>query len=95
MELGRTSCTGFWANQFRVWMTAAAYVLMQELRLGVPFISLVISGGVVLSCSRARYRAVSSDCDYPPKLAGARAARVAIPENQCGCAYGDAMISSG
>ena len=33
MEIGRTSCTNFWANQFRVLMTAAAYVLMQELRL--------------------------------------------------------------
>ena len=32
MEIGRTSCTSFWANQLRVWMTAAAYVLMQELR---------------------------------------------------------------
>jgi Transposase DDE domain group 1 len=35
MEIGRTSCTNFWANQFRVLMTAAAYVLMQELRLGL------------------------------------------------------------
>ncbi|MGA9206268.1 MAG: IS1380 family transposase [Terriglobales bacterium] len=33
MEIDRTSCTRFWANQFRVLMTAAAYVLMQELRL--------------------------------------------------------------
>ena len=33
MEIGRTSCTNFWANQFRVLMTAAAYVWMQELRL--------------------------------------------------------------
>ncbi len=33
LEIGRTSCTSFWANQFRVLMTAAAYVLMQELRL--------------------------------------------------------------
>jgi hypothetical protein len=33
LEIGRTSCTDFWANQFRVLMTAAAYVLMQELRL--------------------------------------------------------------
>lgn len=32
MEIGRTSCTSFWANQFRVLMTAAAYALMQELR---------------------------------------------------------------
>lgn len=35
MEIGRTSCTSFWANQLRVSMTAAAYVLMQELRLGL------------------------------------------------------------
>ncbi len=33
LEMGRTSCTSFWANQFRVLLTAAAYVLMQELRL--------------------------------------------------------------
>ena len=33
LEIGRTSCSSFWANQFRVLMTAAAYVLMQELRL--------------------------------------------------------------
>jgi hypothetical protein len=31
--IDRTSCTRFWANQFRVLLTAAAYVLMQELRL--------------------------------------------------------------
>ncbi len=35
MEIGRTSCTKFWANQFRVLMTGAAYVLMQEMRLGL------------------------------------------------------------
>jgi len=33
MQIDRTSCTRFWANQFRVLMTAVAYVLMQELRL--------------------------------------------------------------
>jgi hypothetical protein len=33
MEIDRTSCSRFWANQFRVLLTAAAYVLMQELRL--------------------------------------------------------------
>jgi len=33
LEIDRTSCTKFWANQFRVLMTAAAYGLMQELRL--------------------------------------------------------------
>ncbi len=33
LEIDRTSCTRFMANQFRVLITAAAYVLMQELRL--------------------------------------------------------------
>ena len=33
LEIDRTSCTRFLANQFRVLMSAAAYVLMQELRL--------------------------------------------------------------
>jgi hypothetical protein len=32
LQIDRTSCTRFWANQFRVLLTAAAYVLMQELR---------------------------------------------------------------
>lgn len=34
LEIGRTSCSDFWANQLRVLLAAAAYVLMQELRLG-------------------------------------------------------------
>lgn len=33
LQIDRTSCSSFWANQFRVLLTAAAYVLMQELRL--------------------------------------------------------------
>jgi hypothetical protein len=33
LEIDRTSCTHFLANQLRVLITAAAYVLMQELRL--------------------------------------------------------------
>lgn len=33
LEIDRTSCTSFLANQFRALVTAAAYVLMQELRL--------------------------------------------------------------
>lgn len=32
LQIDRTSCTDFWANQLRVLLTAAAYVLMQELR---------------------------------------------------------------
>jgi hypothetical protein len=33
LEIDRTSCSRFWANQLRVLLTAAAYILMQELRL--------------------------------------------------------------
>ena len=33
MQIGRTSCSNFWANTFRVVLTAVAYVLMQEMRL--------------------------------------------------------------
>jgi hypothetical protein len=33
LQIGRTSCSRFWANQFRVLLTAAAYVLLQEVRL--------------------------------------------------------------
>ena len=33
LAIDRTSCTSFWANQLRVMLTAAAYVLFQELRL--------------------------------------------------------------
>jgi hypothetical protein len=33
LQIDRTSCSNFWANQLRVLLTAGAYVLMQELRL--------------------------------------------------------------
>ena len=33
LQIDRTSCNRFWANQLRFLLTAAAYVLMQELRL--------------------------------------------------------------
>jgi hypothetical protein len=33
LHIDRTSCHRFWANQFRVLLTAAAYVLLQEVRL--------------------------------------------------------------
>ena len=32
LALGRTSCSRFWANQFRVLLTATAYLLFQEIR---------------------------------------------------------------
>ena len=33
LAFGRTSCTRFWANQLRITLTAAAFVLFQELQL--------------------------------------------------------------
>jgi hypothetical protein len=33
LQIDRTSCSSFLANQFRVFMTAIAYILMQEIRL--------------------------------------------------------------
>jgi Transposase DDE domain group 1 len=40
LEIDRTSCSRFLANQFRVLLTAAAFVLMQELRLRASRTSL-------------------------------------------------------
>jgi hypothetical protein len=51
LEIGRTSCSRFWANQFRVLLTAAAYILMQELR-GGP----LMCGGTKLGLMRLSHR---------------------------------------
>jgi len=40
LQIDRTSCSSFLANQFRVFMTAIAYILMQELRLRARHTSL-------------------------------------------------------
>ena len=40
LDIDRTSCTNFWANQLRVLMTAAAYVLMQEIRLNAELTTM-------------------------------------------------------
>jgi hypothetical protein len=40
LDVDRTSCTNFWANQLRVLMTAAAYVLMQEIRLAATLTTM-------------------------------------------------------
>lgn len=40
LAFGRTSCSRFWANQLRVLLTAAAYVLLQELQLRADRTSL-------------------------------------------------------
>jgi hypothetical protein len=40
LAFGRTSCSRFWANQLRVILTAAAYVLLQELQLRADRTSL-------------------------------------------------------
>jgi hypothetical protein len=40
LDVDRTSCTSFWANQLRVLMAAAAYVLLQEVRLNAALTTL-------------------------------------------------------
>jgi hypothetical protein len=40
LDVDRTSCTSFWANQLRVLMTAAAYVLMQEIRMAAALTTM-------------------------------------------------------
>lgn len=40
LDVDRTSCTSFWANQLRVLMAAAAYVLMQEIRLAAELTAM-------------------------------------------------------
>jgi hypothetical protein len=40
LDVDRTSCMNFWANQLRVLMTAAAYVLMQEIRLAAALTAM-------------------------------------------------------
>lgn len=52
LEMDRTSCSSSWANQLRVLLTTAAFVLMQELRLRVAR----------TACARARSRPSASAC---------------------------------
>jgi hypothetical protein len=40
LDVDRTSCCTFWANQLRVLMTASAYVLMQEIRLAAALTAM-------------------------------------------------------
>ena len=49
LQIDRTSCSDFWANQFRVLLTAAAYVLMQELRLRAAAHRLCAGSGLLRS----------------------------------------------
>lgn len=43
LAIGRTSCTRFWANQLRVLLSAAAYVLTQTLQLAAAGTALAIA----------------------------------------------------
>jgi hypothetical protein len=81
LEIDRTSCSSFWANQFRVLLTAAAYVLMQELRLRAAGTACARSQVLILRerllklglGSWSRYGACSFTClrrfrFYPPSV---------------------------
>jgi hypothetical protein len=43
LALGRTSCTRFWANQLRVLLRAAAYVLTQALQIAATGAALAVA----------------------------------------------------
>ena len=69
LEIDRTSCTRFLANQFRVPMTAAAYVLMRELRLKARWTSRARSGrhlAVALAETGRLDRNVGTAHRHPP-----------------------------
>ena len=70
LEIDRTSCTRFLANQFRVLMTAAAYVLMQELRLKARWTSCARAQVQHLAATLAEAgrldRSVGSAHRHPP-----------------------------
>ena len=85
LQIDRTSCCKFWANQLRVLLTAAAYVLMQELRLRAGADQLCPHPGDVAArpvaeargaCRRlsAAHRPSSTTGDTPsPRVAAHRA----------------------
>lgn len=72
LAIDRTSCTSFVANQFRALITAAAYVLMQELRLQArrPPVPRRRSAHCGCGCSssvpvsNSRFDVLSSICRY-------------------------------
>ena len=43
LDLGRLSCHGFWANQLRLLLSAAAFVIMQMLRVQLAKLGLATS----------------------------------------------------
>ena len=95
LEIDRTSCSKFWANQFGVLMTAAAYVLMQELRLRAARTDCaraVAQTGSPRRCLRAPGGNSSSRLvpvprqlppDYPEFRRLERIARRLLPEYVC------------
>ena len=69
LQIDRTSCCRFWVNQLRVLLTAAAYVLMQELRLRAAGTACARTPGDVgyatdcsSSASRSSARSAGSFC---------------------------------
>lgn len=77
LEIGRTSCSSFWANQFRVLLTAAAYVLMQELRRGPDR----LRAGAGLDVARALAEVGRSGRSLGTPRRGSPADLVSLPEH--------------
>ena len=85
LALDRTSCSRFWANQFRVLLTAAAYVLLQALRQQAHGTDCATAQVSTLRLKSPRYgsgcsswrsgwnvRCVASCCTCPVRRPGAR-----------------------
>ena len=64
----RTSCHGWWANQFRLLLSSCAYVLMERLRAlalaGTIRLKLLKIGTVMLRNTRQARRLLSSSYPY-------------------------------
>ena len=71
LQLDRTSCCRLRANQLRVFLTAAAYVLMQELRLHAARTACARTPGDVAARSAAQAQRPRRQLRPPPRPASA------------------------
>jgi hypothetical protein len=74
MELGRTSCSRSWSNHFRVLLTAAAYMLMQEMRLKLARTALAMA-----QVNRLREQLLTIGCRVVVSVASLSTSRPQFP----------------
>jgi hypothetical protein len=76
MQIGRTSCSNFLANTFRVLLTAAAYVLMQEIPLRM---ALTRHSQAPVSTLREHFLNGRSSSGHGPSHRAGLASSVSLP----------------